>query len=101
MISNEGLPNLEEVQIAKERLKCQRMSSPLFSVLSDLKKKTITLNGLVPRNVEENIYKLQTLKYAKLRKSEDSQHSQTQIIRLDNMLEAEGIINKGENVCYS
>ena len=32
------LPQLEEVQIAKERSKCHRMLSPLFCVLSDLKR---------------------------------------------------------------
>ena len=60
VVANKHLPKFEDVQIAKERLKCQRMSSPLFSVLSDLKEKTITLNGLIPRNVEENIHSLQT-----------------------------------------
>ena len=98
--ANKHLPKFEDVQIAKERLKCQRMSSPLFSVLSDLKEKTITLNDLIPRNVEENIHNLKTSKYAKVSKMRDSQHCQNQIIRLDNMLEAEGIIKKSENISY-
>ena len=100
VVANKHLPKFEDVQIAKERLKCQRMSSPLFSVLSDLKEKNITLNSLIPRNFEENIHNLQTLKYAKVSKIGDSQHCRNQIIRLDNMLEAEGIINKSENISY-
>ena len=76
------------------------MSSPLFSVLSELKESSKETKGLVPRSVEENINKLRGLKYAKLCKNDDSEHSQTQLIRLDNMLEAEGIIDKGGDTPY-
>ena len=91
--ANKCHPKFEDVQTSKERLKCHHMSDLLFSVLSDLKNKSINLNGRVPGNVQENICKLQNTKYANLNNGEDGSYSETQQIRLDNMLVAEGILN--------
>ena len=92
--ANKSLPNLEEVQMCKSKLKCHPKANSLFSVLSELKEGNCNLNGLVFGDVQENIRNLQCIKYTALSRNQDNTQSENQRIRLDNMLAAEGIINR-------
>ena len=97
LTSEKSLPDLVGVQMSKERLKRHPKATLLFTVLSELKEGNCNLNGLVTDYTQENIRKLRGIKYDHLTKSQDATQSENQLIRLDNMLAAEGIIHSKRN----
>uniref|UniRef100_A0A5S6QRW4 Homeobox domain-containing protein n=1 Tax=Trichuris muris TaxID=70415 RepID=A0A5S6QRW4_TRIMR len=70
--------SLDEAQTRKHQLNCHRMKAALFSVLCDIKEKTVL----------------------SIRNSSDEEPADPQLMRLDNMLVAEGVAgpNKGTPV---
>ncbi|KFD55625.1 hypothetical protein M514_03373 [Trichuris suis] len=70
--------SLDEAQTRKHQLNCHRMKAALFSVLCDIKEKTVL----------------------SIRNSTDEEPADPQLMRLDNMLVAEGVAgpNKGTPV---
>ena len=95
--ANKSLPNLEEVQTCKAKLNCHPKVASLFSVLSDLKEGNSNMKIFVGGYMEETIGKLRSMKYANLAESKGLTQCENQMIRLDNMLTAEGIIKREED----
>jgi hypothetical protein len=95
--ANQSLPNLEEVQKCKAKLNCHPKVASLFSVLSDLKEGNSSTKRFVGGYMEETLENLRSIKYANLAESKGLTQSENQMIRLDNMLTAEGIIKHDED----
>lgn len=95
--ANKSLPNLEEVQSCKARLKHNSKRNPLFSVLSELKEggHRDLLRIVCGGTISDNIDNLRCVRNAQLNKIQDHTTSDDQLIRLDNMLLAEGVIIQG------
>lgn len=93
---NRSLPKFEEVEICKSNLKYHSKSCALFSVLSELKEGCDNMNNFVFGEISANVRNLRGIKKGALTKSQDNTQSDNQLMRLDNMLAKEGIINREE-----
>ncbi|XP_044287150.1 pre-B-cell leukemia transcription factor 4 isoform X4 [Varanus komodoensis] len=91
--------SLDEAQARKHALNCHRMKPALFSVLCDIKEKTeLTINSKMTKEMKESTMKMVFVSCPILLKTmlsirgiQEEDPPDAQLMRLDNMLLAEGV----------